>query len=159
MTATQANIAADYQSLIDDVIATVERCSDEQWRASTAPEQWSVGVVAHHIANTQLFVIESIQNVVNGSETLPQIKMEQVHAGNAQHAREFADVGKEETLSLLQEGAPRAIELIQGLTEGQLDAAAGSVDGYGITLRQCIDSVALSHFREHLASIKETVRQ
>lgn len=158
MTATQADIAADYQSVIDDVIATVGRCPEEQWHATTAPEQWAVGVVAHHIATTQLFVIASIQNVVKGSESLPQITMEQVHAGNAQHAREFAGVGKVETLSMLQEGAPRAIELIQGLTEDQLEATAGSVDGYDITLRQCIDAVALSHFREHLASIKETVQ-
>lgn len=158
MTATQTGIAPDYQSLIDDVITTASRCSDEQWRATAAAEQWSIGVIAHHIATTQRFVIASIHNVVSGSATLPQITMEQVHAGNAQHAREFADTGKAETLAMLEEDAPRVIELMRGLTEEQLDAPAAAVDGHNITLRQCIDAVALSHFREHLASIKETAR-
>jgi hypothetical protein len=159
MTATQTDIAADYRSLLDKIITAVEGCSAEQWQTVTAPEGWSVGVVAHHVATTQQFMIHLLENVIAGSNTLTQVTMEQVHAGNAQHAREFANVGKAETLTMLRDDSSRTVALIAQLTNDQLDAPAAQFDGHSVSLSQCIDSVAINHFREHLASITEAIKQ
>jgi hypothetical protein len=159
MTATQNDVAAQYRSLLDDAIATVDRCSEEQWRAQTTPEAWSVGVVAHHIASTQQFLIELMQNVINGTNEPMSLSMEMIHAGNAEHAREFANVGKAETLAMLRDGAPRAVTLIEQLSDEQLNATAAVFSGQPMTLAQSIQAVALGHFPDHIASINATIQQ
>ena len=44
-------LAKRFEQANDDVIATVQNCSDEQWRKTCPGEQWSVGVTAHHIGS------------------------------------------------------------------------------------------------------------
>ena len=39
-----------FEQASQEMIATVERCSDAQWTTKTSSEAWSVGVVAHHVA-------------------------------------------------------------------------------------------------------------
>ena len=43
-------LAAQFETVNDEVIALVTECTDEQWRQPCASEEWSIGVVAHHNA-------------------------------------------------------------------------------------------------------------
>ena len=50
MTAVTTELAARFDAAVAEVAAVVERCSDAEWQAICAAEQWSVGVVVDHIA-------------------------------------------------------------------------------------------------------------
>ena len=50
MSERAAALAERFERINQDLIATVERCSDADWRRACAGEGWPVGVTAHHVA-------------------------------------------------------------------------------------------------------------
>jgi hypothetical protein len=44
-------LAGKFEAENNELIATVEAASDEQWAAVTSDDGWSVGVVAHHVGS------------------------------------------------------------------------------------------------------------
>ena len=96
-------LAERLERINDEVMATVEACSDEQWRAACQGEGWSVGVTAHHIAAAYEPIAHFVQ-VVGTGQPLPPMTAEMLDQLNAEHAREYANCGKAETLELLRSG-------------------------------------------------------
>src|ERR687883_331941 len=84
----------------DTLIAVVEGCSDEEWRATCTGEGWSVGVTAHHVASSHGPISNMVRSLAN-SQPLPPMTMETFDTINARHAQEFANVTKAETIDLL----------------------------------------------------------
>jgi uncharacterized damage-inducible protein DinB len=159
MTATTQTrtFATRYQTLFDDVIATVSSVTDEQWQTVTGEEQWSLGVVAHHIAMTQCVFVSMLEAITSGEGELPSATMEQIHAGNAQHAHDYAHATIAETLALLESNTPRAIELIKLLRDDQLDRFAATFAGYDMNVGAIVELVGIGHPTGHLESIKTTL--
>jgi uncharacterized damage-inducible protein DinB len=138
-----------------ELIATVERLSDGEWRTPTAGEGWSAGVVAHHVAENHHTLIGLVQLIADG-RSLPSLTWETIHRGNAEHARKHAETTKGETLDLLRRDGAAAAAAVRGLTDAQLDRSA-SVLGGTMTAAQAIERVLIGHVAQHHESIKGVV--
>jgi len=144
-------LATRFEQANNEIITLVEQLDEEQWKKITAPEGWGVNVAAHHIAASIPAVLGLVQMTANGQA--PPVTMEQINQGNAQHATEFADAKKEETLALLRSGGDQGGAALRGLSDEQLDRTA-SVIGQQMTVQQVIEIVLIAHPQQHGASIK-----
>ncbi|HET8630214.1 MAG TPA: DinB family protein [Thermomicrobiales bacterium] len=150
-------LAAEFEAVNDALIATVERCTDEEWRRPSAEEGWPVGVVAHHIASVHHDFIGLVGALAAGKTRSPGSSMADVDESNARHARDFAAVGKAETLAALRENAAALARLLRGLTDEQLERTAGVFGGHDLSVAQVLEWIVIGHAREHLASIRATL--
>lgn len=149
-------LAAEFTAVNDDVIATVMQCTDEQWRQPCVNEGRSVGVVAHHIATVHRDFTGLLTALVAGQTWSPGSSMADVDEGNARHARDYATVGKPETLDLLRTNGTAVTELLGRLDDEQLDRIAGIFGGHELTVARVVEWIVIGHAREHLASIRAT---
>jgi uncharacterized damage-inducible protein DinB len=148
-------LAQRFEQANNDVIAAVEGFSDDQWKAKTKEEGWSVGVAAHHIAVGHPGVFGLAQAIANG-QPLPPITREMIDQGNAQHAQQFAGCTRQETLDLLRANGAAAAMSLRGLTDEQLDRSA-TLPVFGdapVSAQQVIEMVLIGHPQGHLQSIK-----
>jgi hypothetical protein len=155
MGARGEQLAAQLEQANNDVIATIEGLSDEQWKAVTEEEGWSVGVLAHHIAVSHEGVGNLVQALANGAP-VPPITMDVINAGNAQHAQQYANVSKEETLEVLRNGGARAVGMLRSLSDEQFDRS-GQLLGGTVTCQQITENILINHPRSHLQSIKKAI--
>jgi uncharacterized damage-inducible protein DinB len=153
MVSERARTLADsFEQANRDLIHTVERLSDAQWKAKTAGEGWSVGVVAHHVAGGHTGIAGFVQKIANGEHV--SVDMDAINRGNAEHAIQFAHTTKAETLALLRQNGAAAAAMVRGLGDTQLDRAGGSM---GMTAAQVIERVLIGHVRDHHGSIRQAV--
>jgi uncharacterized damage-inducible protein DinB len=138
-----------------DLIATVERLSDSEWRTPTSGEGWSAGVVAHHVAENHHALSGLVQLVANG-QPLPNFTWDAIHQGNAEHARKHARTTKAETLELLRTNGAAAAAAVRGLTDAQLDRGA-SLMGGTMTAAELIERILIGHVVQHHDSIRGVV--
>ncbi len=150
-------LAAKFEQANNDVIATVEQASDDQWKAVCADEGWSVGVTAHHIASGTPLISGLVQALASGAD-IPPLTTEQLDQGNAKHAEEHADCTKEETLEMLRSGGSAAATAVRGLSDDQLDRSSAVLAGApDMSVEQVIENVLIHSATGHLASIKKSI--
>jgi hypothetical protein len=149
-------LAGRFERLNQDVISTVERCSEQHWRQPSGAEAWSVAVTAHHIAGSYSPIARLLRRVALGRE-VPVLTRAQIDQGNAESAAQFANCSQAETLDLLRTAGAEAAGIIRALSDEQLDRAAW-VNHLGATLsaEQLAEQVLIGHTEEHLASIRST---
>jgi hypothetical protein len=157
MTTQAEQLTTRFEALNDEIIAAVTACTDAQWRESCAVEGWSVAVVAHHIAEVQQAFARMVGRLAAGETFTPGSSMDQVHESNAQHARDYAAVGKPETLEALREGRDTIAGLLRGLDDAELDRIAGVFGGNELSVAQVVEYVVIGHAAEHLASLRATI--
>jgi hypothetical protein len=151
-------LAEQFAKANSEFIATVERCTDAQWRTTTAGEKWSVGVVAHHVAQSHRGIADAVRMLAT-SQPLPHLTFEMIHQGNAEHAKQHANTTKEETLRLLRDGGAHAATVVRGLSDEQLDRSGKVVaDVPAMSAQQFIEGILIGHVHEHLGNIKAALR-
>ncbi len=149
-------LADRFEQANRDMVATVERCTDAEWRTKTAGEGWSVGVVAHHVAGSHAALAGLVERVATG-QPLPGVTWEQINQGNAAHAKEHANCTKAETLALLRQNAGTAAATVRGLNDAQLDRAAPLMGGPPMSAQQVIERILIGHVQDHLGSIRAAI--
>jgi quercetin dioxygenase-like cupin family protein/uncharacterized damage-inducible protein DinB len=141
----------------DALIATIERCTPEQWRATCADTGWTVGVQAHHIAVGELPIAAMIRAVAAG-EPPPPMPPGMLDAINARHAAEFANVTKEEAVALLRENGARAAETYRTLTDAQLARTTAPTAGeHPASVAQLIEYLAIGEIERHGAALRAAI--
>jgi hypothetical protein len=130
----------------------VEQCSDASWRSQCQAEGWPVAVAAHHVAGGTA-AISGLAQMVAAGQPLPPLTMEQVDQGNADHATQYANCTKQESLDLLRRNGESAAGMIRGLSDEQLDRT-GTLFGGPMSAQQIIEDVLIGHLTGHLASIR-----
>lgn len=150
-------LATQLEGVSDELIATVEGCTDEQLRLTTARERWPVAVVAHHLAVTYGAIADLLAGMAADQSFRLELAEGELDENNARHAREYASVGKQETLDLIRANRPTFVAQIRNLDDGQLDRTAGIVDGNELTVLQMIEGAGIYHTADHLESIRETI--
>ena len=155
MSERAADLAAKLESANAAVIAAFESCSDEQLGKTCESEGWPVTVAAHHVAMSHASIAGLAQLIANGQQ-VPPITMDMINAGNAQHAKEFANVSREETLALLRKEGQAAVELVRGLSDEQLDRTAPMAFAGGAewSAADVIERVLIGHPTQHGESIR-----
>lgn len=139
------------------LIATVEGCSPEQWRATCADTGWTVGVQAHHVAEGESAIAGVVQDIADGHPhpPMPPAKLDAI---NARHAAEYANVTREETLDLLRLNGARAAQTYRLLTDEQLARTATPLEGASPTsVAELIEHLAIGEIERHGAYIRGAI--
>jgi hypothetical protein len=154
MSERAAALAERFERINQDLIATVERCSDADWQRACAGEGWPVGVTAHHVATSYPAFSSFIQGIATGAD-LPPITPEMLDASNARHAEEHAGCSRQETLAMLRRDGQAAAEAVRGLNDEQLDRTAplALAGGAAISAQQMAEFM-IGHPTDHLASVQ-----
>jgi uncharacterized damage-inducible protein DinB len=157
--ATQASVyATQFEAVSDEVITTVTDCSDEQLRRTTAREGWPVVVVAHHLAVVYGFFNGVLAALADEAMTPVTVSAEAVDENNARHAREYATVGKAETLDALRASRGSFAETLRALDDEQLlRTIVVYPDGTERSAAQVVQIAVIGQTRDHLASIRDTI--
>jgi hypothetical protein len=157
MGARGETFAKQFEAKAQEVTAAIERLSDADWKKVTAAEKWSVGVVAHHVAGAHQALSGLIKMLADGKPG-PNIQMDMIHAGNAKHAQEFANVTKADTLALHKTNVAAAAGILRGIADAEFDRSGAVLNGMPpMSAGQLAGGLLCGHMDEHLGSIKATV--
>jgi uncharacterized damage-inducible protein DinB len=148
-------LANRFDEVNREIISTVDKCSDVKWRAKCAGETWSVGVVAHHVAESHAGIARIIQTLASG-QPLPNVTTEMIDQRNAQHAQQHASCTKQETLDLLRKNGDSAAATVRGLSDEQLKLS-GTLRMGPMTAEQVVENILIGHAKGHLASIRAAI--
>jgi len=148
-------LARGFEQANGELISLLEHCSDEQWRASCQAEGWTVSVTAHHVAGGHEAISNFVQILANG-QPLPPITGEMLDRMNAEHAEQYADCGRAETVELLRRNGEAAAETVRRLSDEHLDRSApmALMGGAPVSARQMVENILIGHVREHTTSIR-----
>jgi hypothetical protein len=139
---------------IEDAVA---KATPEQWRRITSSEGWPFAVVAHHVSEVQRFGAGLIAGLAADGYEPIALTGADIEANNARHAEQFSNVDKAETLAALKENGAVLAARIRGLDDDQLARVAAMFDGQPMTTEQLVSLANIAHFREHLASLRQTL--
>jgi hypothetical protein len=157
MGAKGETFAKQFEAKAQEVTTALERLSDTDWKKVTAGEKWPVGVVAHHIASSHQGICGILKILADGKPG-PNIPMDMIHAGNAKHAQEFANVSKADTLALHKSNVTAAAATLRGIADAEFDRSGPVLNGMPpMSAGQLASGLLISHMDEHLGSIKATV--
>jgi hypothetical protein len=157
MGARAESLAKQYEAKAAEMTATINRLSDVDWKKTTAAEQWSVGVTAHHVAGAHE-PIAGIAKTVASGQSIPNFTMAMLNEMNAKHAKDFAGCSKAETLALHQKGVTAAAAIVRGFSDAELDASGTVMAGMPpMTAQQVVESILINHINDHMGSIRKTV--
>jgi hypothetical protein len=137
-----------------------EELSDTDWQNPVVGDGRTIGVVIHHVASLYPLEIELSRMLASG-KPIVDATMDVVNKMNADHAEEFADVGKKETLELLTQNSKDAADAVRAFTDAELDnSATVSLNANApLTAQFFIEDHALRHSFHHLARINDTLMQ
>lgn len=149
-------LAWRFQQANEALIATIEGCTPQQWRAICADTGWTAGVQAHHIAVGEGLLADVVRGVVAGHPhpPLPPGKLDEL---NARHAAEFADVTLAETAALLRENGAQAVETYRGVSDEQLALPATLAEGYTVSVADVIERHAIDEIERHGQYLREAI--
>jgi len=157
MGAQGETFAKQFEAKIQEATTAIERLTDAEWQKVTAAEKWPVGVVAHHIAGAHQTVSGLIKMLADGKPG-PNISMDVIHAGNAKHAQEFANVSKADTLALHKKNAAAAAATLRSIADAEFDRSGAVLNGMPpMSAGQLAGGLLCGHVDEHLGSIRATV--
>ena len=143
---------------IDALIAFVDTLTDAQWKTPIPKDGRSVGVVAHHVASVFPIEIELAQQLAKG-RAISGVTWDDVHAMNAKHHQDNANVTKQEAIELLRRNATAAAAAIRAFTDEQLAAAATNslYADAPLTSQHMLEDHAVRHCYHHLAKMRAAV--
>lgn len=152
-------LAQAFEAANETVIAALEGCSEEQLRNICEGETWPAVVTAHHIALAYQ-PIAGLALVIANGQPVPNLSFEELDRRNAEHARECADVSREETVALLRQEARAAAGSVRGLSDEQLDRTAvlAFIGGATWSTVDMIQNALIGHTKDHGQSIQTALQ-
>ena len=150
-------LAKEFEAKATEATAVLEKLSDADWKKVTDAEKWSVGVTAHHVAQSHEGIANIIKAVVAG-QSMGNFSMDMLHEMNAKHAKDFANCTKAETLELHKKGAAAAAAVVRGLNDDQLAKSGTVLTGMPpMTAEQVVTHILINHINDHYGSIRKTI--
>jgi hypothetical protein len=133
--------------------------SEIEWENRIPKDGRKIGVVVHHVASMYPIEIELAQLLAQG-KPVTGVTWDVVHGINAAHARDHADVTKEEALDLLARNSAAAAAAIRAMGDDELDRAAPiSLNADApLTTQFMLEDHAVRHAYHHLAKIKAALK-
>lgn len=133
--------------------------TETEWQTRIPKDGRKVGVVVHHVATMYPIEIQFAQTLASGNP-VTGVKWDDIHALNANHAKENEDVTKEAALELLKRNSSAAEAVVRGFTDEQLDSAAPvSLNADApLTCQFFIEDHALRHSYHHLEKIRAALK-
>ncbi len=161
-TTRSAGLADQFEAAQEGFIRLVESLTVEHWRMkgkntpelriNNEDESRPVGVIAHHVAVNQDWIMNRIKAIIEDKPT-PPVDFKQI---NAHHANEHAHATRAEVLALLRDSKPRIAKDLRAIRDAQLDKERQLPTGT-MTVQQRIERVLIGHMKSHQASIEATI--
>jgi DinB family protein len=162
MTSRSAQLAVDFETAQKEFIRLVESLSNEQWHAkgvnshglrmNDEDETRALGVIAHHVADTQPWIMGRIRAIIEDGPT-PPVDFKEI---NAKHSVEHAGATRAEVLALLRQNLERITSEVRAIPDSMLDKERQFPTGT-MTVEQRIERVLIGHMAAHQASIEAAV--
>lgn len=153
------NLAARLEKGARDLAALAETLTAAQWRTPVPHDGRTIGVIVHHVASVYPLEIELAQKLAAG-QPITGVTMKDVDAMNARHAKENAEVTKEEALALLARNSGVAAAAIRALTDEALANAApvSLYEDAPLTCQFLLEDHAVRHSYHHLSLIAQALQ-
>jgi hypothetical protein len=149
-------LAKQFEAKAQEATTVLEKLTDADWRKVTEAEKWSVGVTAHHVAQSHEPIAGIIKTVAAG-QSIPNFTVAMLDEMNAKHAKDFVGCTKAETLDLHRKGVAAAAAVVRGLSDEQLGKGGTVLAGMpAMTAEQVVTNILISHIEDHYGSIKKT---
>ena len=145
-------LATQFEQASKTFISNIEQLSDKDWQSKTLPEGWTVAATAHHVAVSPPPIASMAQAAATGGP-MPPITMDILNQMNAEHAKNFSGVSREETIALLRDNTKAAAAVVRGLSDEQLAGKAMLPLGMELTAEQIVQNVLVGHLVGHGESI------
>lgn len=137
----------------------VRTISADDWTRQCPGEGWTVGVVAHHIAEDHGVLADLVKSIADGA-AVPEITADFINGLNADHAQRAVGCTREETLEVAQAQGARAEEMLRSLSEEQLArTAVMPVAGGEVTAATIAGVLLIGHIGMHVPSIEGAIAQ
>ena len=156
---TRANALADrFERGVSALAEFATNLTTAEWTARVPKDGRSVGVVVHHVASVLPIEIHLAQVLASG-KAVTGVTMDDIHEANAAHARDNADVTKDEALRLLKRNSEAAVVVIRSLTDEQLDRAApvSLYKNAPLTTQFMLEDHAVRHSYHHLTLLRQAL--
>jgi Mycothiol maleylpyruvate isomerase N-terminal domain len=144
-----------FEAACRDLRDAVEAVPDDKWHVPTVNDGRQVNVVAHHAAGAHRPIAEMLQEMARGKPA--SLSMEQIDAGNAEHARRMGACSKADVLEQHEAGSAYARDVLRGMDDATLSIQGELVAGMPATVDQAIERVLIGHPRQHAATIRATL--
>jgi hypothetical protein len=131
-----------------------------EWQSRVPGDGRKIGVVVHHVASVYPIEIGLAQTVAKG-EAVEGLTTDVINKMNADHAKKFDGVTKEETVELLKQNSAAAAAAIRLLDDHELDQAA-PVSLYANAILTCqflLEDHAVRHSYHHLGRIRAALQE
>ncbi len=134
--------------------------TEAEWQTSIPKDGRKIGVVVHHVASVYPLEIQLAKTLARGNP-VEGVTMDVVNKMNAEHARKYDAVTKEETLELLARHSATAAAAIRDLSDEELDQAAHvSLNSDApLTCQFMLEDHAVRHSYHHLARIRQALQR
>ena len=140
-----AQYAAGIDQARDRLIAFVESCTAEQWRAAPLEgDPRPVGVVSDHVADAYEYLATWMREILAGATVT--VNSDVVDALNAEHAATAAAMTRAETVAHLRRSGAAISALVASCTAEDLKAGDGRVER--------LAQIAIRHADEHRSEIE-----
>lgn len=152
-------LATRLEQGVRELRALAEGLTDAEWMTPVKDGR-TIGVVVDHVANVYPIEIQLAQSIAAG-KAVEGVTWDDVHALNAQHARDKARTTKAETLAFLDKNSRDAAAAVRKFTDAELDTAAAFSLAYGapMTAQFVLEDHAVRHAFHHLHRIKLTLNR
>lgn len=153
-----AKYADDFVAAQRQFIELIESLGDDQWHAvgknfperiNDVDERRTVGVIAHHVASSEQFIIDRIYLMLEG-RPMPSVDFTEA---NARHAAQESGVTRAEVVALLRANEERIAPRIRAIADDQLDLERQTPVGPA-TVAQRLERVLVGHLKMHQGSIE-----
>lgn len=133
--------------------------TDAEWQSRLPKDGRKIGVIVHHVASVYPLEILLAQTIAQG-KPITGVTSANVDEMNAEHAKKFDAVTKQETIELLRHNSAAAAAAIRELDDDALDLAARAslYDDAPVTCQFIIEDHAVRHSYHHLALIRRAVQ-
>lgn len=150
-------LATRFEQMHQEFTAELEGLTDEQWRTFCPGEERTVAALAHHIAWGYGVESGAFRAMAEGREAHAWARSA-LNQVNAEHAEQYADAPRDETMDLLQRSGEDAAAFVRALTAEQLQRRGDYVESYPtMTVDQWVERVLIGHITVHLRSIRATL--
>ena len=133
--------------------------TEAEWQTRVPGDGRTIGIIVDHVASVYPIEIQLAQTLATG-QPVSGVTMDDVHAMNAAHAREYDGVTKEAALDLLRRNSAAAATAIRALSDHELDRAADAslYSSAPITCQFMVEDHVVRHSYHHLARIQKTLK-
>jgi hypothetical protein len=152
-------LASRMEQGIDALIAFANTLTETQWQTPVPKDGRKVGVVIHHVASVLPLEVQLAQQMAKG-QAIAGVSWDDVHAMNAGHAKDNANVTKQEAIDLLRKNSTAAAAAIREFTDAQLATAATNslYADAPLTSQHMLEDHAVRHCYHHLAKVQGAVK-